>query len=387
MRTRFIGVAALLSCAMVGAEPNSDAIEGKLPQLQTQADAANSCQQDGIIAPTRYGMSLVTLNYFGTSISINIYDNGEADSRKALCDSLTVIKRLHQLGSDYNTYEGLTNVKSINNAPTQLHQIEPELVEMIAAGLEWHKLSNGHFNIAIGPVVQVWRGYRNRCNKGDDCQLPTETELNQAARFTDISKIQLNRANNTITMAEGMSIDLGGIAKGWMAEKVRDQLVEAGVNSFVINAGGNIRHHGLHPEGRMFVTAIEDPICKKHQFERQGCDQFENQFHEFIAGDNLTIVSSGNYLKYFTVDGKDYHHIIDPQTNAPKRTGVSASVVMNGHHIFADVLSTTLFLMPQKEALEFAESLPHVEAVWYLDEQGTKVTTSGFAKYRAEVLP
>ncbi|QIZ76972.1 FAD:protein FMN transferase [Ferrimonas lipolytica] len=329
---------------------------------------------------------MTTLKYFGTSITVAIYDAGSAQAESVLCDSVNTIERLHKLGSDYDTYDNIVNIKAINNAPTEVHKIEPELAEIIAAGIEWHQLSDGYFNIAIGPVVQVWRRYRNQCTAlkmaNDDCLIPTDKELIDAIKYSDISNIKLNKTVGTVSMAEGMSLDLGGIAKGWMAEQVYQQLVDAGVASFVINAGGNIRHFGQHPEKRLFTTAIEDPICKKANFEPAKCNQFDNQFHEIVAAEDIAVVSSGNYLKYFTVDNVDYHHIINPKTLFPKTTGISTTVVLNDNHIYADVLSTTLFLMPLDKAIKMAEDLQYVEAVWYLDKHGNKKTTAKFDKYR-----
>ncbi|MBY5921846.1 FAD:protein FMN transferase [Ferrimonas balearica] len=390
MKIKTIAVALALLLPTFHAYSNTDAIADKLPgKVDPDKGMDSQCKQDGIIQIGDDYSSLTTLKYFGTSISIHIYDAGDSDVEKALCESLGIVKRLHHLGSDYQTYEGVVNIRSINNAPTEQHKIDPELVELIQAGIDWHRISKGYFNIAVGPVVQEWRRQRNACaaptEADNGCSLPSKEALAEASKHIDISKIELDAKAGTITMAEGMSLDLGGIAKGWMAEKVLDHLVEAGVRSFVINAGGNIRHWGLHPEGRDFVTAIEDPICKKYDFERPGCDQIDGQFHEIVAGENLTIVSSGNYLKYYRVGDKEYHHIINPNTGAPKTEGVSVSVVMNDQHIYADVLSTTLFLMPEAEAMKMAEELPYLEAVWYLDEQGNKVMTSGFEKYRVKL--
>ncbi len=387
MKVKTVVCAMALVFSTFNAYSQTDAIADKLPENVEPINAVNSqCKQDGIIQLGDEYSSLTTLKYFGTSISIHIYDGGDGNVERALCDSLSIIRRLHQLGSDYQTYEGVVNIRSINNAPTQTHHIDPELVALIQAGIDWHRISKGYFNIAVGPVVQEWRRQRNACpaptEADNGCTLPSDEAILEAAKHTDISKIKLDVENNTITMAQGMSLDLGGIAKGWMAEKVLDHLVAAGMRSFVINAGGNIRHWGRHPQGRPFVTAIEDPICKKYDFARPGCSEMAGQFHEIVAGENLTIVSSGNYLKYYRVGDKEYHHIINPNTGYPKTDGVSVSVVMNDQHIYADVLSTTLFLMPKDEAMEMAESLPYLEAVWYLDEEGNKVNTSGFETYR-----
>ncbi|WP_417347048.1 FAD:protein FMN transferase [Ferrimonas sp.] len=352
----------------------------------SDADPSNGfCQQHGLIQSEPNLSVLYTLDYFGTSISIEILDDGGEDAETALCQSLKLIEHYHQLASDYDTYPGLVNIKSINLDPTATHRVNPELFELIQTGVEWHRLSEGYFNIAIGPVVQLWRQHRFRCTKGAsnerECSLPTDAELRAAAEHTRIANIQLDPADHSVTMTEGMSLDLGGIAKGWMVEKVLDHLKAQGMRSVVINAGGNIRHYGHHPEGRPFVTAIEDPVCRKHDFQLPGCDQMERRYTEVVTGENLTVVTSGNYLKYFEVGGKEYHHIIDPTTLYPKQGGVATSVVLSNNHIYADVLSTTLFLMPLDRAKALAEKLSYLEGVWVLDEDGRRVYSSGFERF------
>ena len=336
------------------------------------------CEGNGIISVNKGVISLHTLKYFGTSITIDLYGEETNYGKESLCKALNVIQKYHYLASNYSTYPHVTNIKSINNSPNTTQHIAPELTAILASSIEWNSLSNGYFNIALSPVIDIWRAYRNDCNIRGICKLPTATELAAASRYTHISDITLDVENNTISMKPGMSIDLGGIAKGWMAEKVYDQLKSDGMTSFMINAGGNIRHFGRHPEGREFVTAIEDPECKKYDYQLDKCQSQAGLYHEIVKGEDLTIVSSGNYLQYFTFDGKDYHHIIDPKTLFPKEKVISVSTVLDSQHIFADVISTTLFLMPINEALRFANDNEYIKAVWYLDSSGNKVYSNNF---------
>ncbi|QDF67261.1 FAD:protein FMN transferase [Shewanella sp. SNU WT4] len=328
--------------------------------------------------------TMTTLNYFGTSITIDIYHDDKQQALSALCHGLHVVQQYHYLGSNFSTYPYFTNIKTINNAPDKLHQIDPRLTELLHASIEWHQLTNGRFNIAIAPVLAVWRQARNVCLKENDCQLPMRQTLEDAAKHIDISKIILDATHNTVQMQAGMQLDLGGIAKGWMVEKVYDRLRADGITSFIINAGGNIRHFGIHPSGRQFITAIEDPLARKYN-NRNGINN--SVYHEYITAQDITLVSSGNYLNYFTVDGKDYHHIIDPTTLYPKRDGISVSVIMQRNTLLADVISTSLFLMPVVEAQVWLQDIgldKDVEAIWYLDDYGNKFETAGVAKLRAQ---
>lgn len=359
------------------------ALSSPVATAQSEPLNTNLCQQHGLIQTLDDRTVLYTLDYFGTSIGIEIFDAGTADAQAALCHSLQLIKRYHQLASDYSTYTGVTNIKSLNLAPTQTHHVEPELFELIEMGIQWHEISKGYFNIAIGPVVQLWRQQRFTCEQQDGvhCAIPSQQALEEAATHTKISNITLDKTNHSVTMADGMSLDMGGIAKGWMVEKVLNYLKHQGVRSVVINAGGNIRHFGQHPQERAFVTAIENPVCRKHQFQLPSCDQLPIRYSEVIKGEDITVVTSGNYLKYYQVDDREYHHIIDPTTLYPKQGGVATSVVLSSNHVFADVLSTTLFLMPTKQAQALAESLPYLEAMWTLDESGNRLYSSGFSRY------
>ena len=364
---------------------SSSALASTMPS-EALANSANKaalfepyrCEGNGIISVNKGVISLHTLKYFGTSITIDLYGEETNHGKASLCKALNVIQKYHYLASNYSTYPHVTNIKSINNSPNTTQHIAPELTAILASSIEWNSLSNGYFNIALSPVIDIWRAYRNDCNIRGICKLPTATELAAASRYTHISDITLDVENNTISMKPGMSIDLGGIAKGWMAEKVYDQLKSDGMTSFMINAGGNIRHFGRHPEGREFVTAIEDPECKKYDYQLDKCHSQAGLYHEIVKGEDLTIVSSGNYLQYFTFDGKDYHHIIDPKTLFPKEEGISVSTVLDSQHIFADVISTTLFLMPINEALMFANDNEYIKAVWYLDSSGNKAYSNNF---------
>ncbi|GIU35453.1 FAD:protein FMN transferase [Shewanella schlegeliana] len=347
------------------------------------------CEGNAIIT-TREGVTnLTTLKYFGTSISIDIYDAGSNNSKQALCNALNVIQEYHYLASNYSTYPHVTNIKSINNAPEKQHKIDPKLTELIKQSIDWHDKSDGYFNIALSPVIQIWRDYRAQCigerKNQDRCEIPTQAELEAARPLINIENIKLNSEQNTIQMLAGMSIDLGGIAKGWMAEKVYFKLKEDGVQNFMINAGGNIRHYGVHPQGRTFVTAVEDPICKKYQNSLSRCQSFEGQYHEVMTGRDITVVSSGNYLKYYRVKGEEFHHIINPKTLYPKRSGISTTIVMNNNQIYADIISTALFLMPLDKALAYANNNNNVEAVWFLNEQGEKIESDEFNIYRKQL--
>ncbi|MGL5393511.1 MAG: FAD:protein FMN transferase [Shewanella sp.] len=347
------------------------------------------CKSNGTFNYAQGKGTMNTLKYFGTSITVDIYEADEIKAYNALCHALNVVQEYHYLGSNFNTYPGFTNIQSINNAPDKVHKIDPKLTELLASSIEWHGITQGRFNIALAPVLEVWRSYRKRCQQGGACELPPEAELANAANHININNIKLDTTNNTVQMQAGMKLDLGGIAKGWMVEKVYDQLKADNITAFMINAGGNIRHFGKHPDGRPFITAIENPLIRKYQLEQTDNMNIspDDIYHEVIQGEDITIVSSGNYLNYYEVNGKEYHHIIDPTTLYPKTEGISVSVIMKDNPILADVISTSLFLLPMPEAQALIKKIGNIEAVWFLDEQGNKIATPHFDQYRVPPTP
>lgn len=347
------------------------------------------CKSNATFSYAQGKGTMNTLKYFGTSITVDIYEADEQKAYTALCHALNVVQEYHYLGSNFNTYPGYINIQSINNAPELRHKIDPKLTELLAASIEWHEITQGRFNIALAPVLEIWRSYRKRCQQGIACELPRDDELASAAKHININNIKLDSANNTIQMQAGMKLDLGGIAKGWMVEKVYDQLKADHITAFMINAGGNIRHFGKHPDGRAFIAAIENPLIRKYQLEQPDNINISQDdiYHEVIQGEDITIVSSGNYLNYYKVNGKEYHHIIDPTTLYPKAEGISVSVIMKNNPILADVISTSLFLLPMPEAQALIKKIGNIEAVWFMDEQGTKIATPQFDQYRVQPTP
>ncbi|MGI1987631.1 FAD:protein FMN transferase [Shewanella glacialipiscicola] len=358
--------------------------------IQAETDfSPYDCENNATINYEGGKGTLHTLKYFGTSITIEIYESNPKKAITSLCHALNIVQEYHYLASNFSTYPGFINIQTINNNPTKIHHIDPKLTELLASGLEWHDITQGRFNIALAPVLEVWRHYRKQCQNKGVCHLPTDAELTHAAQYINIKNMRLDISNNTIKMQKGMKLDLGGIAKGWMVEKVYDSLKNEKTNAFIINAGGNIRHFGKHHDGREFITAIENPLIKKYQSNQKKQVSIDPQYiyHEYIQAEDITIVSSGNYLNYYEVDGKEYHHIIDPTTLYPKTDGISVSVIMKQQAIFADVISTSLFLLPIQEAQALIQKLGNIEAVWFLDEQGNKIATPDFEQYRWQEKP
>lgn len=305
---------------------------------------------------------LVLSSYFDTSITLALYIEKDVDSDVILTEVTNIIKNYHYLSDKYNTYEDIINIKTINDNPTDTHDISGDLYDMIFYSLEHQEEVNDLFNIALNPVLKVWHDYSDECNfdpyKGTgtgDCLIPTMTELNAAANYIDPNDIVLDEYTNTITLLSGMSLDLGGMSKGYMSKVVTEYLKSQDVHGYLFNAGtSNVEIGGQHPtrDSGQFLVAVTDP------------SNLNSYYATVYLSAGESIVSSGDYQRYYISDGELYHHIIHPVLLMPIRYTRSVSVVYSDPAL-ADMYSTAIFLMPISEGIEFVDSIAGLEAIWY----------------------
>ncbi|MFK5883921.1 MAG: FAD:protein FMN transferase, partial [Candidatus Izemoplasma sp.] len=233
--------------------------------------------------------------YFDTSITLTLYIEPDIDSEPIFAEVENIIALYHILSDKYNTYEGYVNVKTINDNPTETHELSDELYNMIKYSLDNQDVVDNLFNIALNPVLKVWSSYREECdysplfNSGTgDCNIPTIQELNIADTYTDPSGITLDESLQTITLLQGMSIDLGGMSKGYMSLVVVEYLDSLGIRSYLFNAGtSNVEIGGIHPtrDSGKFLVAVTNP------------SQTNTYYATVYLSDGESIVTSGDYQR------------------------------------------------------------------------------------------
>lgn len=265
----------------------------------------------------------------------------------------------------YNKYQNLTNYydkKSSlyyinnNNDNIDIVQIDQDLYEMLKISNTWKEKSNGKFNINIGKVLEIWKDCRDNNKK-----LPDYIELQNA--YNSINEIVLldnNKIKNT-----NPSIDLGAISKGYASEKVSKYLEEINIKDYIINAGGNVIV-GTPSNKDKYSIGIKNP-------------EKTNDIFKTVYGKNISVVTSGSYERFYEVDNVRYSHIIDPDTLYPANNFQSVTVIAKSSTL-ADILSTTLFILPLEEGLKIVEEDPSVEAIYYIDSNNI-VKSKGFDKY------
>lgn len=312
---------------------------------------------------------------FDTLTQVVAYTKSEQEFRDYFEKIHARFQELHRLYDIYNDYPGINNIKTINdNAGIQPVKVEKEIIDLILFGKEWYERTGGRVNIAMGSVLQIWHDYREEGqSEPENAKLPPLDILKEAAKHTDINQVIVDTENSTVYLADKqMRLDVGAVAKGFATEIVAREIMEEGLQSGIISAGGNIRVLGKPLDGvrERWGIGIQDP--------QQSIFADEQKLLDTVFVNNASVVSSGDYQRYYIVDGKRIHHLIDPDTLMPAEYYRAVTVVA-GHSGIADFLSSTLFLLPYEKSRALAESLDGVEAIWVMQD-GKVEATDGMKK-------
>ena len=332
--------------------------------------AFTSCQKP----PEKF--SEYSFDYFDTVTTIT----GYAESREAFDEIaqgvLAELGEYHRLFTIYHRFEGLENLCTINELVDGQHRtvtVDRRIVDMLLYAKEMYTKTDGRVNIAMGSVLSIWHDYRTiGMSDPAAAELPPMDKLTEAAKHTDINCLVIDEKNSTVTITDpAMRLDVGAIAKGYAVEMVARSLEEKGITGYVINVGGNVRTVGTKADGEAWLVGIENPA-----------EEEDRPFLAYLGLVGRSLVTSGSYQRYYLVDGKRYHHIIDPDTLMPSEGFVSVSILTKSS-ADGDALSTALFCMSLEEGLALIESLPDTEAMWVLPD-GQEKTSSGFDAYRTK---
>jgi len=293
------------------------------------------------------GMESVTGFYFDTVITLSLQSGDSA----VFTGALDLCAELDALLSKTNPK---SDVYRINHAGGNVVTIDPRTADLLAQALYYSELTNGAFDISIEPLMTLW----DFPNAGT----PPDADAIDAARSrVDYRRISLDGL--TVQLPADMQIDLGGIAKGYIADQVAAYCVEHGVKSGLLNFGGNVYAIGAQPDGQSWNIGIQNP------HEPNGT------ILTALPLADGSLVTSGTYQRNFTHDGTVYHHILDPKTGYPVQNGLASVTILAPHSLDADALSTACFVLGAQEGLKLIESLDQTEAVFVFDD--LSIVTSG----------
>jgi len=315
-----------------------------------------------------------------TATFLDVFDTrtelvGYASSQSEFEETAGLIKAklvyYNQLYDIYNDYEGINNIKTINdNAGVTPIVVDQDIIDLIKYSKEMYYTTNGKTNVAMGSVLKIWHNYRERgINNPEEASLPDMSELEEANKHTDIEKIIIDEEKSTIYLEDkDMSLDVGSIGKGYAVERVAEYAKELGNDNMLISVGGNICALGTHSDGTQWKLGIQNPDLSSDV----------SSIEKVYLKDRECVVSSGNYQRYYEVDGKRYCHIINPDTLFPADYFAAVSVITKDSGK-ADALSTALFNMTIEEGLEYVNNSEGVEAMWITDE-GELIYSNNFSE-------
>lgn len=318
-----------------------------------------SPQQEAAVG-TRYQATYLTL--FDTVTTIVGYADTEADfeeTAQAIHDELLVY---HQLFDIYNDYEGINNIKTINdNAGIAPVKVDAEIIEFLLDSKTFYEVTDGKVNVAMGSVLSLWHEARTEgIDDPVNAKLPEWDDLEEAAKHTGFDNVLIDKEASTVYISDPeQKLDVGAVAKGWSTERV----CQNAPSGLLVSVGGNVCATGPKPQNNTpWVVGIQNP------------DDEESYLHTVYLSEGA-VVTSGDYQRYYVVDGEEYHHIIDPDTLYPAAYWQSVSVVCVDSGV-ADALSTALFLLPMEEGLAILEQY-NAHAVW-VDVNGELYYSPGF---------
>ncbi len=297
------------------------------------------------------------LDLFDTVVTVTAYTDDEAQFNQYHSFVYQILQQYHRLYDIYNSYDGINNLKTINdNAGIKAVKVDKPIIDLLTFARD--NSFDNTVSITLGAVIQLWNNYRTAANEENQKPaLPTEGELQAANSLTNINDLEIDINKSTVYLTKkGMSLDVGAVAKGYAAQRLWEQLQERYSEiPALIGVGGNVIAVGSKPNNKSWNVGIADPDNpKKSRLIAKLNDQ--------------TIVTSGDYQRYYTVEGRVYHHIIDPKTLYPANYCRSVTIVSKDSAM-ADILSTALFNIDVQSGKAVVDGIKDCYAIWILDNE------------------
>lgn len=319
-----------------------------LPILATVVLVLSGCQSSPVLIKRSQML-------MGTLVEVTVVAPDRTVAQKAAAASLAEIKRLEKLLSTWISTSELSQINSA--AGRNPVKVSPETMEIIERSLEMAGLTEGAFNIAVGPAVNAW-------NISKEGRIPTLEELTALRPLIDLSQLKLDHKARTVYLGrEGMQIDIGGIGKGYAADRAAVVMEASGAIAGVVALSGDIETFGRMPDNQRFNFGIQHP--RKEQGQLLARIELENE----------AVSTAGDYQRFIEVDGIRYHHILDPTTLQPSRLSQSVTVIAK-EGVVADGLDTGIFVMGPEKGMALIERLFGVEGV-IVDSKGKVLVSSG----------
>ena len=276
--------------------------------------------------------------YFDTYISVTVF--GDEETLDGVFELCAKYDRL------LDRYDENSDIYKINNSHGTEVEVAPEVLEIINLAIYYSQMSEGVFDLTCGSATILWDF------NSENAKIPDEQARNDAVKLIDYTSVKVNE--NKVFVPDGVQLDLGGIAKGFVADKIVEFLVENGVEDALIDLGGNILALG-DKNGSPWRIGIKYPDSSDY-------------VGAVKSSERMSVVTSGDYERYFEIDSVRYHHILDTDTAMPAVTDVRSVTILSQSSAQGDALSTICFILGYEAASELVSGIDGVEAVFVLDD-------------------
>lgn len=295
---------------------------------------------------------------FDTIISISIYDNSSNnllsydDAKSYISHSVDICKKYENMLSKSVTKSDIYQINHANNKPIS---VENDTYYLIEKSIHYSQITDGLIDITVSKAKDLW-DFSSDNLLSNSGVIPDPHNIYDALNHVDYKNIILDAQNHTILLNDNdAEIDLGFIAKGYIADQIKDYLLSVGVENAIINLGGNVITIGTKPNGDLFSVGIKKPFT-------------ENDFEKTIKVSNKSVVTSGVYERCFKINDTLYHHIIDPTTGYPIKTDLLSATIVAESSMECDALSTICILKGQNDAIQFIKEQHNVTAYLITDD-------------------
>lgn len=301
-----------------------------------------------------------TIFAFDTMLTLAIYNNNQEDAEEILKEAEIRTKYLENSISKTIEDSFVYEINKTKEMDLENNNLKELAVELIEKSIKYSKLTDGYFDITIEPLVKLW-GFGEENQK-----VPNKEDIALVSEKVDYKKITVEE--NKIKLEDETTIDLGGIAKGYIADDLKNFLLSKGIDQGLINVGGNVLLIGNKPGKKLFNIGIRNPI------------EGNGKLLGVISVEDKSIVTSGVYERFFVEKGVNYHHIINPKTGYPTKSDILAVTIVSNLSIDGDALSTSVFLLGEKKGMELVENFENVEAL-FIKKDGTLIPSKNFVEY------
>ncbi len=307
---------------------------------------------------------------FDTVTTIIGFENDKETFDKNAAQIKEWLLEYHKLYDIYKSYEGVTNLYTLNRSQGEAIKVDNRIIDLLLYSKDLYKKTDGKLNVAMGSVLSIWHDYRDKgLDSPETASLPEISALRDAALHINFNDVVIDTTAQTVLIKDSkLTIDVGAIAKGYAAQETAKLMEAAGMTGYLLNIGGNIKIVGNRADNKKWSVGIENPDKTS-----------DKAYIEELALDSMSLVTSGSYQRFYVVNGKNYHHIIDSDTLYPAEYYSSVSVLCDDSAL-ADGLSTTLFCMPYEKGKKLIESFDGVHALWVTND-GKKLYSNNFKNY------